>query len=271
MSKRLSILHKHLKAFVKPAIMACALSVGLFGCTTYNEELGRNQLLLGDPSGMVSQANQAWTQIKQQERISTDVRYTSRLNRVSEKLIRALGQSPSNWEYRVFASDDLNAFALPGNKIGVYTGIMDIMQNDDQLAAVVGHEIQHVRYNHAQERAAQQTVGQLGVIGIGIAAGSQCETDECRERALQGASLGAMGFFLLPNSRKHELEADIGGLRLMVQAGYNPCEAITFWRNMERASAGSSRPPEFLSTHPSPGNRIAQLQGQAAQLGYQCR
>ncbi|RFB03892.1 M48 family metallopeptidase [Parvularcula marina] len=262
-------LRKHLKSLAKPALGLGALAAVLAGCT-YNEELGRSQLLLGDPSSMVSQANQAWAQIKQQERISTDPRYTSRLDRVSVRLIRAMGDDPARWEYRVFDSDDLNAFALPGNKIGVYTGIMDLMENDAQLAAVVGHEIQHVRYNHSQERYAQQTLGQIGAVGVGVAVGSQCETDACRQRALQGATLGALGFFLLPNSREHELEADIGGLRLMVQAGYNPCEAIDFWRNMERASANSSRPPEFLSTHPAPGNRIAQLRAEASRLGYQC-
>lgn len=254
---------------LKPAVLAGFTAALIIGCT-YNEELGRNQLLLGNPDSMATQANQAWIQLKQQEKISTNPKYTTRLNRVSDKLLRAMGENPATWEARVFDSKELNAFALPGNKIGVYTGIMDIMENDGQLAAVVGHEISHVRYNHAQERAAQQTLGQVGVIGVGAAIGSQCETDECRNRALQGASLGALGLFLLPNSRSHELEADSGGLQLMVKAGYNPCEAVNFWRNMEKASAGQSRPPEWMSTHPNPGNRIASLQAQARQLGYNC-
>lgn len=251
-------------------MLGLGLAAALTASCTYNEELGRNQLLLGDSAAIASQADQAWLQIKQQEKISTNPAYTSRLNRVSTKLLRAMGENPAAWEARVFDSDELNAFALPGNKIGVYTGIMDIAETDGQLAAVVGHEISHVRYRHAQERAAQQTLGQVGVIGVGAAIGSQCETDECRQRALTGASLGAMAFFLLPNSRSHELEADAGGLQLMARAGYNPCEAIDFWRNMERASAGGSRPPEFLSTHPDPGNRIAQLRAEASRLGYRC-
>ena len=269
MTKLLATAKSAIARSLKPALVA-GIAVGLLSGCTYNEELGRNQLLLGNPDSIIPQANQAWVQLKQQEKVSTDPKYTSRLNRVSQRLIRAMGDNPASWEYKVFASKELNAFALPGKKIGVYTGIMDIMENDDQLAAVVGHEIQHVRYNHAQERSAQQTLGQVGVIGVGAAVGSQCETDECRNRALQGATLGAMGLFLLPNSRSHELEADAGGLQLMVRAGYNPCEAINFWRNMERASAGQSRPPEWLSTHPNPGNRIASLRSQARQLGYNC-
>lgn len=270
MTTFLPALRKRFKSLLKPALAIGALTAAVTACT-YNEELGRNQLLLGDSAAFASQANQAWSQLKQKERVSTDPRYTSRLNRVAPKLIRAMGDDPAKWEYRVFENDSLNAFALPGNKFGVYTGIMDIMQNDAQLAAVVGHEISHVRYKHSQERYAQQTLGQVGAIGVGVAAGSQCETDACRQRALQLSTLGALGFFLLPNSRAHELEADIGGLRLMVQAGYNPCEAVEFWRIMNARTANSSRPPEFMSTHPGPENRIATLKREAARLGYNCR
>lgn len=255
---------------LRALLLSAIATAGLSGCV-YNEELGRNQLLLGNPDSMIAAANDAWVQINQQEQVSRDPRYTTRLNRVAPRLLRAMGENPSAWDYRVFASKDLNAFALPGNKIGVYEGIMDIMDNDDQLAAVVGHEIAHVRYNHSQERYAQQTLGTVGAVGVGVAAGSQCETDSCRQRAIGLASLGATAFFLLPHSRKHEIEADVGGLRIMADAGYDPCEAIKFWQNMQRASSGGGRPPEFLSTHPDPDNRIANLRAEAQRLGYNCR
>ena len=245
----------------------------LTGCATYNEELGRNQILFGDPQAFARSANAAWTEIKQKERVSTDTRYTSRLNRVSQRLLRAIGENPASWEYLVFDSRDLNAFALPGNKIGVYEGIMDIMENDAQLAAVVGHEIAHVEFLHSQERYGQQTLGQLGAVAAGVAAGSQCDERDarCRQRALALAGTGATVFFLLPHSRQHEREADIGGLRYMVQAGYDPCEAAAFWQNLIRASAGQQRPPEFLSTHPDPQNRIALLRSEAQKMVYSCR
>ncbi|ADM10393.1 hypothetical protein PB2503_11744 [Parvularcula bermudensis HTCC2503] len=246
------------------------LTLGLAGCS-YNEELGRNQLLIGGAGSIAAQADQAWAQIKEQEKVSTDTRYTSRLNRVAPKIVRALGEDPATWDYVVFDSDDLNAFALPGNHIGVYTGIMDIMENDAQLAAVVGHEVAHVRFNHSQERMAQSTLAQIGVLGVGAVIGATaCESDQCQQGALTAASVGAMALFLLPHSRSQELEADVGGLRLMAKAGYNPCEAIEFWQNMQRASANQSRPPEFLSTHPGSDNRITTLRTEAQRLGYRC-
>ncbi|MEM9422919.1 MAG: M48 family peptidase, partial [Pseudomonadota bacterium] len=99
-------------------MLAIAIAMGVVSCATYNEELGRNQILLGDPQAFARSANAAWTQIKQKERISTKPRYTSRLNRVAPRLLSAIGENPANWEYLVFDSEDLNAFALPGNKIG---------------------------------------------------------------------------------------------------------------------------------------------------------
>ena len=257
------------------------LSLGLAACA-YNEELGRNQLLFGaSPQQMAQAASGAWNDIKRQQRVSNDPRYTSRLNRVAPKIIRAAGGNPAEWEYLVFASDDLNAFALPGGKIGIYTGIMDIMENDAQLAAVVGHEVGHVNYRHAAERSSQGMLAQLGLAAGTIAGASQCsgsqsaaERQSCEQRAgmmVQAFGLGAVYGAILPYSRTHELEADSGGLRYMVQAGYNPCEAMDFWRNMANASAGQARPPEFLSTHPASDTRIDNLRADARRLGYQCR
>ncbi|MEE4211683.1 MAG: M48 family metallopeptidase [Parvularcula sp.] len=255
----------------KGAIAALALTLGVAGCT-YNEQLGRNQLLLGSEESIAAAADQAWAQIKQQERVSQDPRYTTKLNRVAPKLITAMGGNPAEWDYQVFASDDLNAFALPGKKIGVYTGIMDITENDAQLAAIVGHEIAHVEFNHARERSAQNTLGQVGALGVGLALGTQCQEGDraCQDRSLQMAALGVSVFGILPYSRTHELEADVGGLRLMRQAGYDVCEAVEFWRNMQQASANQARPPEFLSTHPGGDTRIQTLQQEARRLGANC-
>lgn len=254
------------------SITALLLGAAVLAACAYNEELGRNQLLLGDSQSITQAAGTAWNQLKKEEKISTDARYTSRLNRVANKVITATGGNPAEWEVLVFDSDDLNAFALPGNKVGVYTGIMDIMKNDAQLAAVVGHEIAHVKFNHSQERYAQNVLGQVGAIGAGLALGSRCQDGDsaCQQQALSMAALGVSVFGILPYSRVHELEADSGGLRYMVQAGYDPCEAIDFWQNMQKASAGKARPPEFLSTHPGGDTRIQNLRSEASRLGVAC-
>jgi len=263
--------------FLRSVALSAALVASLSSCT-YNEELGRSQLLFTGEQAMAQAAAGSWDQIKQQQQVSRNQLYTSRLNRVAPKLLRAAGEDPAKWEYLVFEDDSLNAFALPGGRIGIHTGIMDIMQNDAQLAAVVGHEIAHVKYRHSAERYSQQ-LGASAVIGIGaIALGSRCDGTTAERRrcednssaAVQALGMGAMFGAILPFSRKHELEADVGGVRYMAQSGYDTCEAVRFWENMAAASAGQQRPPEFASTHPASGTRINNLKGVVSRMGQTC-
>lgn len=258
-------------------LASMAAAVALVGCTTFNEELGRNQLLFGSSAQMAQAANGTWNDLKRQQRVSTNPRYTSRLNRVAPRIIRAAGSNPAEWEYVVFDSDQLNAFALPGGKIGIYTGIMDIMRNDAQLAAVVGHEVAHVNFNHGQERYSQNVLAQGLIVGATVVGMSQCSSGSSQERrqCQQNAGMwarvlgvGAVYGAILPYSRKHELEADSGGVRYMAQAGYDPRESLAFWQAMARASQGSARPPEFASTHPATDTRIANLEAEIQRLGY---
>jgi predicted Zn-dependent protease len=223
------------------------------GACAYNETLGRNQLLFVSSGQMAELASSAWTDLKQQEKISTDPKYTSRVNRVAPKIIAAAGGNPAEWEVRVFQSDQLNAFALPGGKIGIYTGILDIMANDAQIAAVLGHEVAHVNFNHSGERYSQSAAAQTA-LGVGAAAAGSSQTGAA---AVQALGLGAQYGLLLPYSRKHELEADKFGVRYMARAGYDPEEAVKFWEKMSASKNGA--PPEFMSTHPSDATRIAQL------------
>lgn len=257
-----------------------ATSLGLASCA-YNEELGRSQLLLGSSQQMAQASAGAWQDLKKKQPISTDSRYTSRLNRVAPKMIRAAGGDPAQWEYLVFDSDQLNAFALPGGKIGIYTGIMDIMSNDAQLAAVVGHEVAHVKFRHGTERYSQGMVAQGVLLGAQIAGASQCggaqtsaDQQACQQNAgrwIQALGLGAVYGAILPFSRTHELEADSGGVRYMANAGYDPREAIKFWQSMAKASSGQARPPEFASTHPANATRISNLTAEVEKLGYPVR
>ena len=253
---------------VKALLAASALSMGAAGCA-YNEELGRNQLLFTGSMDAAGQA--AFEDIKQKQKVSTDPRYTDRLNRVAPRIIRAAGGNPAEWEYLVFEDESLNAFALPGKKIGIHTGIMDIMQNDAQLAAVVGHEIAHVNYNHSGERASQGTLAQIGLIGAQVGAAAACSGGDraCQQNSgqlAQALGVGVVYGAILPYSRKHELEADTGGVRYMARAGYDAREAIDFWSNMAAASEGQQRPPEFASTHPANETRIENLQREVAAI-----
>jgi predicted Zn-dependent protease len=246
-----------------PALLARGLAVlsvlAVAGCA-YNETLGRNQLLFVSQGQMAELASSAWTDLKKQQPVTTDPKYVNRVKRVAPKIIQAAGGNPAEWEVQVFKSDQLNAFALPGGKIGIYTGILDIMDNDDQIAAVLGHEVAHVNFNHSGERYSQTAAAQTALgAGSAVAGGSQAGG-----AAMQALGLGAQVGLLLPFSRKHELEADKFGVRYMARAGYNPNEAVKFWEKMSSSKNGA--PPEFLSTHPSDATRIAQLKREIALL-----
>ncbi len=241
--------------------LACGSVVVMAPGCAYNEELGRSQLLFASPGQMAQLASSAWTDLKKQERISTNPKYVDRVRRVAPRIISASGGNPSAWEIQVFESKDLNAFALPGNKIGLYTGILDVMENDDQIATVIGHEVAHVNYNHSGERYSQSTLAQGGLSIAQVAVSGSQYQNQILGVLGAGASLGV----ILPFSRKHELEADRFGLRYMHRAGYRPDEAIRFWTKMSAQKQGGG-PPEFLSTHPADATRIDQLRREIALL-----
>ena len=162
------------------------------------------------------------------------------------------------WEVVVFDEPSANAFALPGGYIGVHTGLLDVAQNQDQLATVLGHEVGHVIAEHSNERVSQsqllQTGMQLGAVALDMSEVSY------RNEIMQALGLGAQFGVVLPFSRTHESEADEIGLELMAKAGFEPQQSVALWQNM--AKQGGARQPEFLSTHPAPSSRITQLQKQ---------
>jgi len=241
-----------LKKSVRTGIAASAFAV-LVSCA-YNEELGRSQLSIVPATQMASLGTTAWSDVSTKEKVSTDPKYVNRLNRVAPKILAAAGENPANWDYKVFDNKQLNAFALPGNHFAVYTGIMDIMENDDQLATVIGHEVGHVRANHGGERVSQQLGANVALSAAQAAIGSGSQTGQL---ALGALGVGAQYGVLLPFSRKHELEADKLGVIYMNRAGYDANEALKFWQKM--GAAGGSKPPEFMSTHPADTTRIAQI------------
>lgn len=167
--------------------------------------------------------------------------------------------SDIEWEMAIFEVDAINAFAMPGGKIGVMEGILKAARNQHQLAAVIGHEIAHVTAEHSAERASR---GKLSNVGIQVAAvllgaGHSGATYTAYEALNQGAAFGIM----LPFGRKQESEADVIGLKYMAQAGFDPRQAVPLWQNMT-AQRDGDEPAEFTSTHPSSDRRIEDLIGQ---------
>ncbi|MBM7036988.1 M48 family metallopeptidase [Vibrio ulleungensis] len=167
----------------------------------------------------------------------------------------------SEWEVVVFDSEQVNAFALPGGKIGVYTGIMEVAETADQLAAVIGHEIVHVTAQHGNERMSQAQLANIGMQVTSVA----LHDNDYRDLAMGALGLGVQVGVLLPYGRTQESEADIVGLEILAKAGFDPNASVTLWQNMAKASGGN-QPPELLSTHPSHSTRISDLQAKIKQL-----
>lgn len=253
--------------FMKPLlIFACLATVaGLFqGCTTVNET-GRSQLMLVSPAQEAQMGLSTFEQIKKEEKISKDPAVNERIQRIGKRIAASVGREIPNarWEFVVFDSATVNAFALPGGKVGVYTGLIKLASNDDEIAIVMGHEIAHVTSRHGAERTSQN----YAIAGIGLAAAVGMEMKNVdpakRNMALAAYGIGSQVGFALPFSRLHESEADAVGLRFAAGAGYDPRAGATFWKKM--AAQGGAKPPEFLSTHPSDASRIANLQKLAPQ------
>lgn len=246
---------------MKHGILALAMVGALAACATTTSSTGRTQYVGGVSQAQLNQLGaQAFTEAKQKGPLSTDARQNAYVRCVVTALVRELPaqQRAVAWETAVFSQKEPNAFALPGGKVGVNTGIFTVAKNQDQLAAVIAHEIGHVVENHHDERITRQ-MGAAGVVQLlGAVAG------DYGQLATQGGGMLAQAGFLLPGSRAQESEADIVGQRLMAGAGFDPRAAVGLWQNM--IAAGGSRPPQWLSTHPDPQSRIGELQARATQL-----
>lgn len=238
----------------------------LSSCAT-NPDTGRSQLLLFGEGQIAQMAATAWTDMKAQTPQTSDTRLTKRVNGIWNRIADASGRGDQQWDVAVFDTDDVNAFVMPGNKVGVYRGIADFTDNDDQLSSVLGHEVGHVVGRHAAERMSVSTVAQVGLMAGQIAV---AQSDELRRYGGQIAALGgaALQFgVILPYSRNHELEADKLGVDYMYKAGYDVKESVRLWEKMDANSRGQ-RPPEFMSTHPDPTRRANDLRNYINARGY---
>jgi len=226
----------------------------LGGCETV-PITGRSQLQLVSGDQEVQMGAEAYKEILAKAKISADPAANALVTRVGTRIAAATGRSDLPWEFKVIDDPQtVNAFALPGGKVAVYTGILPITRDEAGLAVVLGHEVSHVMARHSAERISEQLGAELVAKGIGAAIGLDPQITQA------GAGL-LVNTLLLPWGRKQESEADHLGLIYMAKAGYDPHAARDLWIRMAEASKGRARPPEFLSTHPSEETRVRQIEG----------
>jgi predicted Zn-dependent protease len=228
------------------------LTIALLVVACATSPTGRRQFKLVSDEEMDQMGIAAFKDMQKKVPATKDAALAGYVSCVSNAIITANPdiRAHSQWEVTTFEDKQVNAFALPGGKIGVYTGLLKVANTQDQLAAVIGHEVAHVIAGHSAERVSEQMAAQLGVTAAGAVTGIDPQ--------LFGIATSV--FFLLPHSRTQEAEADVVGLDYMAEAGFDPAQAVTLWQNMGRASGGQ-KPPEMLSTHPSDETRIAGIRG----------
>ncbi|TAL92816.1 MAG: M48 family peptidase [Rhodanobacter sp.] len=241
-------------------LIALAATV-LSGCAT--SPTGRQQLMMVSDSQMSQMGLSAFNDMRKQGKFVNAPRERAYATCVANALVAVLPPpwNTQQWEVQIVGDDSANAFALPGGRIGVNKGMFKLASNQDQLAVVLGHELAHVVSRHGAERVSDNLATQAAVTAGTVYAGSR-GGDTNSVAALLGA--GAQLGILLPFSRTQESEADTLGQRYMAQAGFDPRAAVTLWQKMD--AQGGSKPPAFLSTHPSPGGRAQTLGRQAQQL-----
>ena len=229
---------------------------------------GRKQVLLVSDSEILTASLSQYNEYMQSAAKSTDRTKIEMVERVgknianaTENYLRQNGMASEienfRWEFNLIKEDIINAFCMPGGKIVAYEGLLPLIESDDELAVVLGHEVAHAVAKHSNERMSQEMLAQYGAAIVDMALSNKSDAVHAVGNTVFG--LGAQLGVMLPYSRQHELEADYMGLVFMTMAGYDPNKAITFWQKMAAAS-DSGGTPEFMSTHPSDGRRIEELQ-----------
>jgi predicted Zn-dependent protease len=243
--------------FVARFALLPALLIG--ACST--TMTGRKQLTLVNDAKMDELGVAAFTDLKSEGKVERDAVTNEYVHCVADPILAIIpkgGAAPKdgNWELVVFDDETPNAFALPGGKIGVHTGMLTVATTPAQLAAVIGHEIGHVLLRHGNERLSQSALAQSAMEASSV--GLNQMEPEYRNAVLGGLGVGVQYGVILPFSRKHENEADTAGQRFMAEAGFNPAEAVRLWQKMEQLSKGQE-PPQWMSTHPANSTRIDNL------------
>jgi predicted Zn-dependent protease len=250
------------------------------GCasSTKNTEsdISRLQLFLLPEFLAQSMSEEAYTQnldkAKEKRLLNNDEKMLSRVRNIAHELINETSAFRDdaidwNWEINIKESEEVNAYCMPGGKIMVLTGLINKLKaTDDEIAAILGHEIAHALREHGRERMSISLVQQLGILGFSIYISNKSDDALSKQTAVQGVALGTTLFFALPNSREQERESDKIGVELSARAGYNPMSAVSIWRKMNELS--DAKVPEFLSTHPSSENRIKDIQNYVKEINH---
>ena len=258
-------------------LLLFTITLLISGCATTTQDsvagVKRQQLLVLPASQITSMASASYLQTlkdsEQKKTLNTNPAQLERIRAISNKLIAQVGifrpdASKWKWEVNVDNNEQVNAYCMPGGKIMVFTGLIDKLHTtDDELGAVIGHEIAHALREHGRERMSSALIQQIGLAGVAAYLSTSKNTTSANA-GMQAAAVGSTLFFALPNSREQEREADKIGLELAARAGYNPDAAITLWQKM--SAQGGAKPPEFLSTHPTNENRIAELRALVPQV-----
>ncbi len=218
---------------------------------------GRRQLLFSSEGSETKMGYQAFQQIKRQYKLSPDPEANALVEKVGRRIADAAHRPDYHWEFVVLEGKEANAFCLPGGKVGIFTGLLKYTRDEAGMATVISHEVAHALARHAGERLSQSMLAQAGGIGLGAALGGVGSL--AGTAIMQGYSLGTQLGILLPYSRTQESEADHVGLILMAKAGYDPAQALEFWKRMMTKDKGAKL-PEFMSSHPNDASRLRELQ-----------
>jgi len=240
--------------------LGIALGALIVACATV-PETGRRQLRLVGSSEVMQLSLSEFEKLKQSTPISRDPEQNALVQRVGRRIAAVAPLPNAQWEFVLFDKPDvMNAFCLPGGKVGVYSGIFKVTQNEAGLATVLGHEVAHAVARHGEERMSEGLLLQLG--GVALAALTQSRPEAAQQLVQMAYGVGANVAVMLPHSRKQELEADHIGLLYMARAGHDPHEAVAFWQRFSayNKQRGGGDPPAFLRTHPLDEERIAHLQ-----------
>jgi predicted Zn-dependent protease len=240
------------------AVLGAIVLLSFSGCDTV-QITGRRQFLLVGENTEVEMGVEAYKQALEKAQVSTDKAQIDLVRRVGMRIAEATQKSDYKWEFTVIEDPKtVNAWCLPGGKVAVYTGILQVTQDEAGLATVLGHEVSHAIARHGAERMTQNILFKGGETALSMALQNR---DPKVVNTVMGAfGLGSQYGFVLPFGRKQESEADRLGLIYMARAGYDPEQAVEFWKRMSALGASSAQPPEFFSTHPSHEHRVRDLQ-----------
>lgn len=256
---------------IKKALLYCCMvlsvplaSTSFSSCRTV-PITGRKQLVLASESAIVNESSLQYQQFVKEMPHCTDAAKVERVNRVCRRIADAadaylrehnMDDNLMNWQFTLIADRRVNAFCMPGGKIVIFTGILPLCQTDAELATVISHEVSHAIARHSNERISQEMLRRMG--GMALSLSLPKMRYSTRRAIIDLYGLGSTLLVSLPYSRSHEYEADEMGLVFMAMAGYDPRAAVSFWKKM--SEQGGKNPPEFLSTHPSDVNRIANIE-----------